>query len=190
MKKLNSSERKFIIGLKEGNEKVFQEIFHAYYKVLLAYAYDIIEKSFIAEDIVEDVFLKLWEHRNSIEIKHSLSNYLFKSVKNSCLDYIKSHEIRENYKQKVLKKIELDFGNNISELYKPDPLSQKELKRRIKKSINSLPLEYRKVFKMSRYYNLSNKEVSEKLGISAHTVGKHLKTAIRKIRESLKDYFD
>ena len=188
-KKRRIDEKQLLNQLREGDEKAFKKIYDAYFNILFTYAHNLLEKSFIAEDVIEDVFLKLWEQREVIRIKGPLLNYLFASVKNACLDQIKSAKVRQNYRERVLKKALLDDNFAFHKIINADPLQEKELKIAIKKSVRNLPADYRKVFKMSRYYNMTNKEIAAKLGISSHTVGKYLNLALLRLKNSLKEFF-
>ena len=182
-------EKQCLNQLREGDEKAFEKIFNAYFNILFTYAHNLLEKPFIAEDIVENVFLKLWERRETIIIKGPLLNYLLASVKNACLDQIKSEHIRRNYRERVIKKALLDENFEFHKIISADPLQEKELNKAIKKSVQNLPADYRKVFKMSRYYNMTNREIAAKLGISSHTAGKYLNLALLRLKNSLKDFF-
>ena len=182
-------EEQCLNQLREGDEKAFEKIFNAYFNILFTYAHNLLEKPFIAEDIVENVFLKLWERREIIRIKGPLLNYLLASVKNACLDQIKSEHIRRNYRERVIKKALLDENFEFHAIISADPLQEKELKKAIKKSVQNLPTDYRKVFKMSQYYNMTNREIAAKLGISSHTAGKYLNLALQRLKNSLKDLF-
>ncbi len=181
-------EEQCLNQLREGDEKAFEKIFNAYFNILFTYAHNLLEKPFIAEDIVENVFLKLWERREIIRIKGPLLNYLLVSVKNACLDQIKSEHIRRNYRERVIKKALLDENFEFHAIISADPLQEKELKKAIKKSVQNLPADYRKVFKMSRYYNMTNREIAAKLGISSHTAGKYLNLALQQLKNSLKNF--
>lgn len=182
-------EKQLVARLQKGDEEAFQEIFNAYFKMLYSYALNLLERPFLAEDIVEDVFFKIWERRKQLSISGSLTNYLFTSVKNACFDHIKSVKVRQNYEERIQKKIKLENSFVFNEISSADPLKQKELKQAIKDAIQKLPRDYRKVFKMSMYYKMTNKEIADKLGFSSHTVGKYLHFAMDRLRESLSDYF-
>ena len=184
-KKADINEKVLVERLQGGDEKAFEIIFNAYFNILFSYAYNFLERPFLAEDIVEDVFFRLWERRESLEIKGSLSGYLFTSVKNACLDHTKSMHVRKDYEERINKKITLEENFNHSSKTPIDPLQYNELRNRVKKAIEQLPAEYKKVFKMSRYYKMTNKEIAVKLGLSSHTVGKYLKQAIDRLRKSL-----
>ena len=182
-------EKQLLNQLRKGDEKAFKKIYDAYFNILFTYAHNLLEKSFIAEDVIEDVFLKLWERREVINIKGPLLSYLFTSVKNACLDHIKSSKVRQNYRERVMKKALMDDNFAFHKIINVDPLKEKELKKVIKKSVQNLPADYRKVFKMSRYYNMTNKEIAAKLGISSHTAGKYLNLALQRLENLLKDFF-
>ncbi len=182
-------EEQLLNQLSEGDEKSFKKIFNAYFNILFTYAHNLLEKPFIAEDVVEDVFLKLWERREVIRIEGPLISYLLASVKNACLDQIKSEKVRRNYRERVIKKTLLDENFEFHKIISVDPFREAELKKTVRKSVQNLPADYRKVFIMSRYYNMTNREIADKLGISSHTIGKYLNLALQQLKNSLKDFF-
>lgn len=190
MNEKNHIEEKHLLDkLRQDDEQAFEHIFNAYFNILFSYAYDFLERPFLAEDIVEDVFFRLWERREDIDITSSISNYLFRSVKNACLDHVKFVHVRQNYEDRIKKKAQLDESFHFHNVTSADPLKERELKKAIKKAVRDLPSDYRKVFKMNRHYRMTNKEIAEKLGLSSHTVGKYLNLAIERLRKSLKDFF-
>lgn len=184
-KQTNINEKALVEQLRGGDEKAFEIIFNAYFNMLFSYACNFLERPFLAEDIVEDVFFRLWERRETLEIKGSLPGYLFTSVKNACLDHTKSINVRQDYEKRVHKKTALEENITLASSTPVDPLQYKELRNTVKKAVESLPAEYKKVFKMSSYYKMTNKEIAVKLGLSSHTVGKYLKKAIDRLKKSL-----
>ena len=122
-----------LLALKEGDERVFEQIFREHYQALVGYAIKMLREQEAAEEIVQDVFVKICEKRESLEIKTSLKSYLFRSVHNRCLNQIKHIDIREKYKQDNQQQIELeqeDFSDSFQKF---------ELQEQIKKAIDALP---------------------------------------------------
>lgn len=186
-KKNNIEEKELLQNLREGDEYAFKKIFERYFKILFSYASDFLEKPFLAEDLVEGVFFRLWQRREDIVITGTLSSYLFASVKNACLDYNKAINVRNDYEERIKRKAQLEYNFMFTEITVATSIHEKELKQFIKKAIAELPKDYRKVFKMSRYYRLSNKEIAARMGLSAHTVGKYLNQALLRLKKSLED---
>ncbi len=174
-------EESWMEKVKEGNTKAFEALFHKYYGNLCLYATKILDNDQAAEEVVQDFFVKFWEKKEQISIGTSIKNYLFKSVKNQCLNYIKHNAIKENYI--AIKKSGIqqnpDFEEHFIEI---------GLEETIEESINSLPEKRREIFLLSREEGLKYREIAKKLNISIKTVETQMGLAIKHLREKLKNY--
>ena len=139
-----------------------------------------------AENIVQDVFLVLWEKKDELEITYTLTTYLFTLVKNKCLSFLRHKLIEEEYNLQM--KEELSFKLYALESLDYSYQSETELQEVIKRALDALPERCREVFIKSRIEGLKYKEISEELGISVNTVENHIVTALKKLRIELKDY--
>ena len=160
----------------------FELLFRTHYSDLCAYANVYLKDLDAAEELVQEVFFKLWSKRDSIEITSSMQSYLFRAVRNSSLNLIKHINIREEYKAHN----EREISHNEMEHY--DGMEASELELKISKAIDELPTERRKIFIMSRYDGLKYSEIAEKLGISPKTVENQMGKALKYMREHLKEY--
>ncbi len=172
----------FFSRLKSGDENAFDYLFNYYYPGLIVYATKLLTNQHLAEEIVQGVFLKLWQDRRFIEISTSFKSYVFQSVKNKCLDVLKHRKIRDEYAKIVLNQTE----NSKEETW--ETYVESELYALLIKAIEKLPPECQKIFRYSRIRNLSNKEIAEKLGISVKTVENQITKALKYLRIELKDY--
>lgn len=132
------------------------------------------------EELVQDVFVKLWEKRDQLQIQTSLKSYLYTSVKNSILNYIKSQKVRSSYANEMQQQEEPTYLS-------VDDFENIELQNRIENLVNAMPTERLKVFKLSRYEGLKYKEIAQKLGISIKTVENQMGKALKYLRENLAD---
>jgi len=135
-----------------------------------------------AEEIVQEMFFNFWQKKESLEINTSLEAYLFRSVRNACLNYLKHLKIREQYKlanNQEIKQKEQEIHDTVVAM---------ELEEKIERIINQLPPERQKVFKMSRYEELKYKEIAQKLNISIKTVEVQMSKALKFLRMHLSDY--
>ena len=135
-----------------------------------------------AEEIVQDMFFNFWQKRYQVDINISLEAYLFRSVRNSCLNYLKHLKVREEHRLATnheLKRKEQEVHDNVVAL---------ELQERINDVIEQLPAERKKIFKMSRYEELKYKEIAEKLNLSVKTVEAQMSKALKFLRLHLSDY--
>ena len=178
---MNEPNDKILIEqINNSDVKAFEILFHRYYNILCLYAAKIVKEDTAAEEIIQNLFVKLWEKREKIEIKTSVKNYLVRSVKNQCLNLIKHNKLKEAHA-----KLLIDSEN------KPDTEEyyiEIDLIKKIEESINSLPEKRREVFRLSREEGLKYREIAEKLGISIKTVETHIGLAIKTLRDKLKNY--
>jgi RNA polymerase sigma-70 factor, ECF subfamily len=170
----------------QDDKDAFDNLFKQFYPRLTAYACLFLESE-AAEDIVQDVFVYIWENADSINIHTSLDAYLFKAVYQRCLNQLKQRKCRDNH-HKIIENHLIEFE---SRLFDPDTndsirrLYMEELKADINNAIDSLPEKCRKVFMLSYIYDLKNKEISEVLGITQSTVENHIHNALKVLRQKL-----
>ncbi len=162
------------------DEKTFEELFRSHYKRLCNYAYTLLNDNDESEEAVQQVFIQLWEKRNVMEINFSVQAYLFRAVRNNCLNKIKHQKVKQAYTDEILQLNNESAGTHIS--------YQEELKDQIHKAIESLPEQCRLIFKLSRYEELKYSEIAKELNISIKTVENQMGKALKVLREKLKDY--
>lgn len=175
-------EQYLIKGLLTRNKVVFDFIFHYYYSGLCAYCERISGNQQVAEDIVQELFVTLWLKCEQIQITSSLKNYLFTSVKNRSLDYLK-REQRKTQKLNHFTK-ETELPENLSSLW----FAEAELQAVVEKSLEKLPPRCREIFELSRFEGLKNQEIADNLGLSKRTVELQVSNALKQLRIDLKDY--
>ena len=151
-----------------------------------AFARNYISANEDVENIVQDVFLVLWEKKDELELSCTLTTYLFTLVKNRCLNFLRHKLIEEEYNTQL--KDELGFKLYALESLEYSYHSEKELQEIIQRALDTLPERCREVFIKSRIEGLKYKEISDELGISVNTVENHIVTALKKLRVELKDY--
>ena len=179
---MNSSEEKtFFEKIRSNDEKAFEQLFHRYYSHLCLFASRILQDDLSAEEIVQDFFVKLWEKRNDISIKTSVKSYLYRSVKNLCLNQIEHNNIKLRYAQNVL-------SEKMHHLTDDSAFSEIDLTKKIEESIQSLPDKRREIFRLSREEGLKYREIAEKLNISIKTVEAQMGLAIKNLRDKLKHF--
>lgn len=174
-------DKEVIEQFRSGNEAAFEQVFHAYYRALAAYAGTILKNSDDAEDMVQQVFISIWEKRAGMEIHTSLRALLYRAVHNACLNRIKQQQVRSDYAREA---VQLHRETLATE----DRLQQKELQRKIEDALNQLPEQCARIFKMSRFEQLKYQEIAERLELSVKTVENQMGKALKLMREQLKDY--
>ncbi|WP_291591133.1 RNA polymerase sigma-70 factor [Bacteroides sp.] len=151
----------------------FSELYLTYYSKLVRFAKEFVIQEEDAENITQDVFIILWENRDFIEHIDNMNAYLFRLVRNKCLDYLKHKVFEQRYVESVQTSYEVDVvEDNDTEIL-------------IRAAINSLPKRCRDIFLLSRVEGLKYKEISEQLGISVNTVECQMGIALKKLRIKL-----
>jgi RNA polymerase sigma-70 factor (family 1) len=169
-------------SIRSGDEQVFEKLFKDQYPILCGYARNYLDDVDQAEEIVQEMFFNFWQKKEKISINTSLEAYLFRSVRNSCLNYLKHLKIREEHRMATndeIRKKEQEVHDNVVVL---------ELQERIENVVDQLPPERKKIFKMSRYEELKYKEIAEKLNLSIKTVETQMSKALKYLRLHLSDY--
>lgn len=164
----------------------FEKIYKLYYPKMFGFARNYVLANEDVENIVQDVFMILWEREEELELSCSLTTYLFTLVKNRCLNFLRHKLIEEEYN--VQMKEELGFKLYALESLDYSYQSEEELQAIIQRALDKLPERCREIFIKSRMEGMKYKEISEELGISVNTVENHIVTALKKLRVELKDY--
>lgn len=164
------------------DQGAFEQIFDATYPLLCSIAFRMTKNTESSEEIVDDVFCSFWKNRQKINITTSFTPYLIASVRNRSLDYLR--------KIKNLKPSTLDEVSGLpsEDVLASDVLAYEDLKSHLTAAIQSLPLQRRLIFTMSREQELTYKEISEKLGLSIKTVDTQMGRALKHIRNELKAF--
>jgi len=165
--------------LKKGDLVAFNEIYKRFQGLLYIYACKIVKDNDDAEDIVQEVFLYLWDKRFTININSSISFYLYKAVQYKFMNLLDRKKVRADYKDSLNQFI--DQGEYITDHY----IRQKEFSQVIEQEVAALPDKMREIFELSRKNNLSRKEIANKLGISEKTVKNQINNALRILRSKL-----
>lgn len=170
--------------LTQRSPEIFDELFKQYSKPLFYYAAKFVEDE-VARDVVQDVFVKLWDDQ-SIIVKQSLNSLLFTMVRNNCLHHLEKQKVRSKYMEKTkfkLQEEELRFY-----MEEKTSLIEQELETKLNEVLKGLPDRCRQIFMMSRFENKKNKEIAEELDITVKAVEKQITKALAIIRTEMKDY--
>jgi RNA polymerase sigma-70 factor (ECF subfamily) len=172
-------------------EKDFKQAFDTFYPRLLRFANGYVCNRFEAENIVQDVFLKLWEKRSLLQKDINLQAYLLTMVKNQCVDFLRHEQVveRNSVDWNSALQQEAAFSYYTICRFNPEQMDVESLERLVEKAINELPEQCRKAFELSRYEGLKYKDIADKMGISVKTVETHISHALKILRITLKDLF-
>jgi len=174
--------------IQNGEEYALEKVYKTTFRSLVHYASEITGQPQLAEEVVQDVFLKIWQNRSILSIKGSFKAYLFQSVHNHALNAIRQQRTRKG-SVNLLRSEETwqfisdtyDFNDNLI-----DRIFSDETEKIIEQIIKELPEQCRKVFLMSRFESLKNEKIAAQLGISENTVKTHIYSALQKITFALK----
>ncbi|TKG97043.1 RNA polymerase sigma-70 factor [Puteibacter caeruleilacunae] len=164
--------------IQSGDQKAFRNVFDQYYAPLCLYVNKIVHDNQQAEDIVTECFIRIWEKRASIKISHSLKNYLVLTVRNAVFSHLRKPEA----------KITLELPEEVNEIIVDEEvnvLQHEQFLARLKKAIDKLPDQRKKILEMAAYGNMSYKEIAETLDISLNTVKTQMSRAYRSLKEEL-----
>lgn len=163
--------------LRAGDDLALKLIYKKYWNQLFVSAYNILNDQQACEDIIQDLFINLWNKREHIEIKASLKSYLFASVRYEVYRQVRHGSVRENIFDNISERLQSpsEYGN----------IEHRELLSYVNSIVNNLSEKCKVVYKLSREEQLSHKEIATKLDISPKTVENHLNKALRQLRISL-----
>lgn len=179
----NSDQSKLLYELSQGNELAFTKLYNEYKNVVFSTALKITKSRMLAEEVVQDVFLKIWQnHENLAEITN-IENYLFIISRNHIFDMIKkiardtSLVVDSNYKS---------TSTNDTE----DAIKDDQYNIILNQIVDQLPPQQQKIYKMAKWDGLSHQKIGEDLGISTETVKKHMAQALKFVRTKISPYMN
>jgi RNA polymerase sigma-70 factor, ECF subfamily len=182
------SFQQLLRGIKDGDIHAFEFLYKEYYVLLCYVARHIIRNDDDAEEIVSDVFVKLWNNRDTVNITSSLKSYLIRAVRNTALNYLDKVNATRKFTDQLDKvNYDLLFWDND---YPLGQLYEKEIIEAINRGIAELPNGCREIFLLSRDDELSYNDIAMKLNISVNTVKTQMKIALSRLRVTLRNYLD
>lgn len=159
----------------------FEALFKQHYKGLHAYACTVLKDEEASEDMVQQVFFKLWQKRDSLPAIASVAAYLYRAVYNESLNYLKHSKVKQAYQSFAM-------HHHQEEIQPVAKSGLRELEQRLEQALMELPEACRTIFQMSRFEELKYREIAERLGLSVKTVENQMGKALRLMREKLVDY--
>jgi len=175
----NIVTQKLIKEIKSGDEKAFEEVFRLYYGPLLNMGRGLTRDEQLAEEQVQEVFVRLWEKRETLKDDLKLFPYLLTSVRNRCYNLTRNNQVAQKYvnfqqKQYQDEILHYDYENEDDETIV-----------KIHAAIENMPEKCQEVFKLSRFEGLSHKQIAEKLSISVKTIENHITKAMKLLKNEL-----
>lgn len=176
---IEAEEFEIITAIKKQNKHTFEVLYKKYYKQMFALAYRYTAQATAAEEIVHDVFLKLWKKADELDIQYSLKSYLCKAIVNTSLNFIKKEKLQQE-KQLIFLKVQHadDHHNNEQE-------EKEALLKSMEKALAILPPKCREAMYLAYFGKLKQKDIALQMGISIKTVKNHLTYGFQKLRQHL-----
>lgn len=170
------SDKELAKLLSFGEEDAFRELYIRYKDKIWYYCFCFLKSEEETNDIIQEVFIRLWEMREFINSELSISSFLFTITRNSVLNYLRDTDTRRRIKKALLLKVVYDGDKTDEQLIFSD------YQQLLIEAIDKLPPKRKIIFNMSRNENLSHKEIASQLGISIHTVQEHISESLRFIK--------
>jgi RNA polymerase sigma-70 factor (ECF subfamily) len=168
--------------LAKKDEAAFEQVFKSHFKTLHAYAFTILKDEIQAEEIVQQVFFKLWDRAESLSITGSVTAYLYRAVHNESLNYIKHQKVRSQHRLHVA----YSMKNQADHASKK--VLNSELEKKLHEAMEELPEQCRTIFQLSRFEEMKYREIADQLDISVKTVENQMGKALRLLRIKLVDF--
>ncbi len=178
---MDISDQQILDKFSAGDEKAIELLFNKYYKYLCACVYKLIKDSTLAEDIVQEVFMELWKKREGLNINISIKAYLRRASINKTLNHIRAKKMNFEDESELLIVPSRESSTQ-------QEIEGGELKDQITKAIDKLPKKCRIIFSMSRYEEMTYKEIAASLDISVKTVENQISKALKLLKTELKPY--
>ena len=183
MGKLDKQQEYFVMSaLRQDSKEAFSLLFQTYYTDLVLFCGNFVKDKDSCEDIVQSIFLKLWNDRKHIQIEISLKSYLLKAVRNSCLDEFRHIEIVRQY--------ETEYGSSVLDNYDTENyILYSDLYSHLSRALEKIPDLYKEAFVLNRFEGLKYREIAEKLNVSERTIEVRVSKTLDLLRKQLKDFF-
>lgn len=171
------------------NDLSFSEIYTSYYKRSFLFVKSYVREDMVAEDIVSEALIRLWETTKKEQVEHPLS-LLLVMLKNGSLNYLKHQDVRQAAMKSISSKMVRDLDYRIATLQACDPeeVFSSEISRIIQIALESLPEQTRRIFEMSRYECCPVNDIAKELSVSPKSIEYHITKSLKVLRVALKEY--
>ena len=170
-----SSDKQLILAIKNGDTKSFSKLFEKYYDKYFSFACALLHDTDAAEDVLQNVFLKIWLGRERLDENRSIENYLLVSVRNEIFDWL-----RLKYNQVVVHEEDVEKEDVSADI--EASLTWAETSDKMDAIIRKMPPQRQRIFLMSRYSNMSSKDIADSLDLSVRTVERHIYLALKDLK--------
>ncbi|OOQ58662.1 RNA polymerase sigma-70 factor [Mucilaginibacter pedocola] len=179
---MEHSDSAIIALLKEGDQRVFEQVFKTHFKNLHSYAYTFLKDDELAEEVVQNVFCRIWEKRGQLKTDGSIKAYLYRAVHNESLNYLKREKVKANFEVYYTGQMEQQEGESA------EKVMATELEQRIRQALNELPQQCRTIFQLSRFEQLKYQQIADHMGLSVKTIENQMGKALKLMRAKLAEF--
>ena len=165
-----------IEALQNGDHKAFEEVFLTYFDKVKYLLTGLLRSESDAEELAQDIFVKLWINRQSIDPGKAFTTYIYTIARNTALNYLKHKLVEENFRNSF-NDLDVEEADSSDEI-----LFAKEISLLVEMTVCRMPVQRRKIYQMSREKGISNNEIAEELGISKKTVENQISLALQEIK--------
>lgn len=174
-------EKDKVEALSKGNHKAFEDLFIAYFQRVKLFICGIIKSEADAEELAQDVFVRLWTNREAINIEKPLGGYLYTIARNTAFNFLKHKLVEQSYVDSF------SFSDDVAT--PEEVLFAREISLLVEMTVNEMPVQRRRIYILSREKGMSNNDIAEKLGISKKTVENQLSLALQELRKVVSLFF-
>jgi RNA polymerase sigma-70 factor, ECF subfamily len=181
---VHREEAEILERIRNGDKEAFETIFRAYYQSLCIFSLRYLKRTDLAEEIVQDIFVTIWDKRSNLQFETSLKSYLYRAVHNNSLKFLQHQKVVDKHAQYLIAQKEQYY-------YEPlNNLQIAEVTKLLENAFKSMPQKTREIFTLSRDEGLKYAEIAEKMEISVKTVEAHMGNALKILRENLNEYLN
>ncbi len=180
--RMELNEEGIVALLAKRDERIFEQVFKTHFKNLHAYAFTILKDEMVAEELVQNIFFKIWERPEKLSISGSIAAYLYRAVHNECLNHLKHLKVRSKYQLHAAYQMKNETDSASKKIL------LKELEAKLHRALQELPEQCRTIFQLSRFEELKYREIADRLEISPKTVENQMGKALKLLRMKLIDF--
>ncbi len=179
---MEPSDRLLTDQLAKRDKSTFEHIFKSNFKKLHSYAFTMLKDEVVAEEVVQNIFVRLWDRAEDLHISGSVTAYLYRAVHNESLNYLKHLKVRHAHQSHTLHAMKHESDTATKTIL------VKELDQRLRAALAELPEQCRTIFQLSRFEELKYREIADQLQISVKTVENQMGKALKLLRVKLADF--